>query len=142
MTSELLSKLISNTENLEPICQSNNDKNKITKTNSNHFLSKPELNINADKFIPLKEKQRLKNQEIFPFPISNDNPSLISPSFSHYINPQRLIPYNNMLKKNIRTFILSQNVDINKEEKLENSLKEKYNLDIPTIEINFKFTCD
>ena len=142
MTSELLSKLISNTENLEPICQSNNDKNKITKTNSSHFLSKPELNINADKFIPLKEKQRLKNQEIFPFPISNDNSSLISPSFSHYINPQRLIPYNNMLKKNIRTFILSQNVDINKEEKLENSLKEKYNLDIPTIEINFKFTCD
>ena len=141
MTSELLSKLILNTTNLPSISSNKNDINN-TNNNQNNFLPKPQLNINADKFIPFKEKQKIKNQEIFSIPISNNNPSLISPSFSHYINPQRLMPYNNMLKKNIRTFNLLQNFDKNDKEKIEMSFKEKYNLDTPTIEINFKFTCD
>ena len=64
------------------------------------------------------------------------------PSFSQYINPQRLKPYDEMLKKNIRSFNLipkgGKKIEIN----IEKIMKEQYSLDTPAIEINFKFTCD
>ena len=139
MTSELISHLIS-AQQSSPSPQPSEDN---TEKNQNLFFPKQNLNINAEKFIPHKEK--IKNNilpEFEPNSTENNNSSLISPSFSHYINPQRLLPYDNMLKKNIRTFNLMQNLEKKEEAKLENSLKEKYNLDTPTIEINFKFTCD
>ena len=138
MTSELISNLISakqNSTNPQPSEDS-------TEKNQNIFFPKQNLNINAEKFIPNKEKIKSNTlPENQPNSTENNNSS-ISPSFSDYINPQRLLPYDHMLKKNIRTFNLLQNLEKKEETKLENSLKEKYNLDTPTIEINFKFTCD
>ena len=139
MTSELLSKLILSTQ--EALSTSPPSKNG-TSTPIDPTSQKTNLNINAEKFVPLKEKSKLKLTETHPKPIENKNYVSISPSFSHYINPERLSPYDDMLNKNVRTFNLLQNSEKNEETKLENSLKEKYNLDTPTIEINFKFTCD
>jgi len=145
MTSELLSKIISKPTNLSPSPTNKNriNTNPINK-NPENIVQKPHLNVNADKFFPLKEKQKMKNPQFFPFPnAANENiTSIISPSFMHYINPQRLLPYDKMLKKNIRTFNLLPNINVDDEKKLEHSLKEKYNLNAPIIEINFKFTCD
>ena len=138
MTSELISNLISSQKDSPSLQPSEHNIEK----NQSIFSPKPNLNINAEKFIPKKEI--IKNDalpEIQPNSTEN-NSSQISPSFSHYLNPQILLPYDNMLKKNIRTFNLLQNLEKKEEAKLENSLKEKYNLDTPTIEINFKFTCD
>ena len=74
---------------------------------------------------------------------SKDESSLNYPSFSQYINPQRLKPYDEMLKKNIRSFnSISNNEKKINEENIEKNMKEKYSTDVPTIEINFKFTCD
>ena len=145
MTTELLSKIISTPKNLSssPTNKSNNNTNPINK-NPEYIDQRPHLNVNADKFFPLKEKQKMKNPKVFPFPnATNENmTSIISPSFMHYINPQTLLPYDKMLKKNIRTFNLLPNINVDDEKKLEHSLKEKYNLNAPIIEINFKFTCD
>ena len=138
MTSELISNLISAQQKAFFPQESKDNAEK----NQNYF-PKQNLNINAEKFIPNKEK--IKNNalpDIQPNSMENNNLSSISPSFSDYINPQRLLPYDNVLKKNIRSFNLLPNLEKKEETKLENSLKEKYNLDTPTIEINFKFTCD
>ena len=72
---------------------------------------------------------------------SKENP-MNYPSFSQYINPQRLKPYDEMLKKNIRSFNIIPKGDKKFEENFVKNMKEIYSLDTPTIEINFKFTCD
>ena len=105
------------------------------------IVQSPDLNIKAEKFVPIKGQLMTALSEENPKTEENKN-NAISPSFSHYINPDRLSPYDDMLRKNVRTFNLLQNSEKNEEAKFENSLKEKYNLDTPTIEINFKFTCD
>ena len=137
MTSELLSKLIPNQTNLPPTSPNKNQ----NENNQNYYIPQPFLNINAENFIPLKEKQKKMQQEFQQISLPGNNPSLISPSFSHYINPQRLIPYEDMLKKNIRSFNLLQN-DSDNDTSLKNSIKEKCDLDTYSLEINFKFTCD
>lgn len=76
---------------------------------------------------------------------SKEECTLNYPSFSQYINPQRLKPYDEMLKKNIRSFNTISNKEKEKkikEENIEQNMKEKYSTDVPIIEINFKFTCD
>ena len=135
MTSEIISKLISEQTNLSPTQPTGNSIQ--LKGKENLIPSQANLNINAEKFIPQKEKIKNTKSEFL-----NDNSTFISPSFSHYINPERLQPYDDTLKKNVRSFNLLENSEKNEETKLENSLKEKYNLDTPTIEINFKFICD
>ena len=137
MTSEIISKLISE-QTLSPIIPSNNS----IPQNENFTSPKTNLNLKAEKFIPQREKNKNTKSEFHPQDTQNDNSAFISPSFSHYIDPERLQPFDDMLEKNIRSFNLLQNSEKDEETKLENSLKEKYNLDTPTIEINFKFTCD
>ena len=76
---------------------------------------------------------------------SKEECTLNYPSFSQYINPQRLKPYDEMLKKSIRSFNTISNKEKEKKinsENIEQNIKEKYSTDVPTIEINFKFTCD
>ena len=118
MTSELLSKLILSTQ--EALSTSPPSKNG-TSTPIDPISQKTNLNINAEKFVPLKEKSKLKLTETHPKSIENKNYVSISPSFSHYINPERLSPYDDMLNKNVRTFNLLQNSEKNEETKLENS---------------------
>ena len=137
MTSELLSKIIQNQADSAPISPNKN----FTAINQNYFLPQSILNLNAEKYVPLKEKQKKMQQEFQQISEPGNNSSLISPSFSHYINPQRLIPYNDMLKKNIRSFNLLQKGKNNCEISGQKSPEDKFNLD-PLIEINFKFTCD
>ena len=84
----------------------------------------------ADPSLPSQEKLQSKSKE---------DSSLNYPSFSQYINPQRLKPYDEMLKKNIRSFNVIPKCD---KKISELNKEEKYNMDAPTIEINFKFTCD
>ena len=72
---------------------------------------------------------------------SKEKASINYLSFSKYINPQRLKPYEDMLKKNIRSFNIIPDIDKKIEENIERCLKEE-ELNSPTIEINFKFTCD
>ena len=128
MTSELLSKLIASQINLSstPPYQNDNFEN--------------QSNLNEDNCIPAKESQKYIPPEYLPISLKNNNFSLVSPSFSHYINPHRLTPYDDMLIKNIRTFNILENNEKNNEKKDEKSLKDKSF--IPIIEINFKFTCD
>ena len=137
MNSELLSKLIPNQTHLPPTSPNKNQ----NENNQNYYIPQPFLNLNAENFIPLKEKQKKMQQEFQQISVPGNNPSLISPSFSHYINPQRLIPYEDMLKKNIRSFNLLQNNGDN-DTSLKNCIKEKCDLDTYSLEINFKFTCD
>ena len=140
MSSEILSKLILSSQEeqfttLQPKSQAF--------AKNGQIIQNPDLNINAEKFVPVKEQSKpVISEDHHIVTEQNNNYTLISPSFSHYINPDRLSPYDDMLKKNVRTFNLLQNSENNEETQLENSLKEKYNLDTPTIEINFKFTCD
>ena len=84
----------------------------------------------ADPSLPSQEKLQSKSKE---------DSSLNYPSFSQYINPQRLKPYDEMLKKNIRSFNVIPKCD---KKISELNKEEKYSMDAPTIEINFKFTCD
>ena len=121
MTSEPISKIFPSPEKLSPILTPNST-NTPTKVKENTST-------------PTKEKDEIKS-------LFQGSEMLNSPSFSKYINPQRLKPYEDILKKNIRSFSLSQVDDKNNEEKLEKNGNEKNNLDSPTIEINFKFTCD
>ena len=121
MTSEPITTLFPSPEKLSPFLSSNP-------------INSPKK-IKSSPTTPSKEEGKECAQ-------SQENPSLDFPSFSKYINPQRLKPYDEMLKKNIRSFnVISKDGRIN-EESLEKCMKEKYNLDTPTIEINFKFTCD
>ena len=121
MTSEPITKLFPSPEKLSPILSSN-PINSPTK-------------IKSSPTSPSKEEGKESSQ-------SKENSNLNFPSFSKYINPQRLKPYDEMLKKNIRSFnVISKDGKMN-EETMEKYMKEKYNLDTPTIEINFKFTCD
>ena len=138
MTSELISNLISAQQD-PPSLQPREDN---TEKNQNIFFQKQNLNFNAEKIIPNKEKAKYNVQLEFQPNSKENNSSQISHSFSNYINRQILLTYDNMLKKNIRAFNLLQNLEKKEEKKLENSLIEKNNLDTPTIEINFKFTCD
>ena len=137
MTSELLSKIIQNQYD----SASKSPNKNFTAINQNYFMPQSILNLNAEKYIPLKEKQKKMQQEFQQISVPGTNSSLISPSFSHYINPQRLIPYNDMLKKNIRSFNLLQKGKNNGEISGQKSPEDKCDLD-PLIEINFKFTCD
>ena len=138
MTSELISNLISAKQD-PPSLQPSEDN---TEKNQNIFFQKQNLNFNAEKILPNKEKAKYNVQLEFQPNSKENNSSRISHSFSNYINRQILLTYDNMLKKNIRAFNLLQNLEKKEEKKLENSLIEKNNLDTPTIEINFKFTCD
>ena len=61
MTSELLSKLIPNQTNLPPTSPNKNQ----NENNQNYYIPQPFLNINAENFIPLKEKQK-KNATRIP----------------------------------------------------------------------------
>ena len=124
MTSEILTQLISNTINISSSLCKDKDKNNKKKLTSN-----PVLDINAEKFVPLKEKLKQKNPQNID---KNDN-ELSSPSIHDYINFQMTKSYNNLLKGNIRSFNLYEK---NKTE--FKSLKLK----VALIEINFKFTCD
>ena len=139
MTSELLSKLISNQTNLS--ATSSNENENENPENQKILNPKLNLNLNADNCIPHIEIQKNIQSEFPLKSLKNGISSFISPSFSHYINPQRLIPYENMLIKNIRSFNLLDNVEKENEKKGDTSPKAK-NMDTPTIEINFKFTCD
>ena len=134
MSTELISKLIPSQTDLSSIT-----KNKNEASEENYISSKPKLNINAKNFIPLKEKLKGQFPDFQQKPLESNDFSPNSPSFANYINPQRLIPYEEMLKKNIRSFALMNNE--NEESKFENS-KGKSNTFEPTLEINFKFTCD
>ena len=135
MSTELISKLIS----IQTDLSSAQNKNEVV-SDENEIHSKPQLNINAKNFIPLKEKLKEKSSNIQQKPLEKSDFSSFSPSFSGYINPQRLIPYEEMLKKNIRSFALVNNK--NEESKIEKSEKENINSISSTFEINFKFTCD
>ena len=109
----------------EPITKTFNTPEKISlHTNPNPPSS------DADPSLPSQEKLQSKSKE---------DSSLNYPSFSQYINPQRLKPYDEMLKKNIRSFNVIPKCD---KKISELNKEEKYNMDAPTIEINFKFTCD
>ena len=130
MTSEFLSKLITSQINLSSDQPYQND------------IYENQNNLNEDNCTLAKESQKYIQPENLPISLNNNNSSLISPSFSHYINPQRLNPYDDMLIKNIRTFNILENAEKNNEKKDENSHKEKKKSFIPIIEINFKFTCD
>jgi hypothetical protein len=103
-------------------------KDKDKNINKN-LKSNPVFDINAEKFVPLKEKLKQKNPQNFD---KNDN-ELPSPPFHDYINFQIAKSYDNMLKSNIRSFNLYEK---NKTE--FKSLK----LNVAIIELNFKFTCD
>ena len=128
MTSELLSKLISFQANLSSTPPYQND------------ISEKQNNLNPVNCIPQKESQKYIQLENLQ--LNNNNSSLIPPSFSHYINPQKLTPYDDMLIKNIRTFNLLESAEKNKNKYDEKTPKEKNKSIIPIIEINFKFTCD
>ena len=109
----------------EPITKTFNTPEKISLyTNPNPPSS------DADPSLPSQEKLQSKSKE---------DSSLNYPSFSQYINPQRLKPYDEMLKKNIRSFNVIPKCD---KKISELNKEEKYSMDAPTIEINFKFTCD
>ena len=121
MTSEPISKIFPSPEKLSPILTSNS---MTTPTKAKENTSNPP-----------KEKDE-------DLPLSKGSDILNSPSFSKYINPQRLKPYEDILKKNIRSFSLTPVDDKNNEQNIEKNSIEKNKLDSPTIEINFKFTCD
>ena len=124
MTSEILTQLISNTINISSTLCKDKDKNNKKKLTSN-----PVLDINAEKFVPLKEKLKQKNPQNIG---KNDNELSFLP-FHDYINFQMAKSYHNLLKGNIRSFNLYEK---NKTE--FKSLKLKFAI----IELNFKFTCD
>jgi len=124
MTSEILTQLISNTINISSTLCKDKDKNNKKKLTSN-----PLLDINAEKFVPLKEKLKQKNPQNIG---KNDNELSFLP-FHDYINFQMAKSYHNLLKGNIRSFNLYEK---NKTE--FKSLKLKFAI----IELNFKFTCD
>ena len=138
MTSELLYKLISDKTDLSSTPQTIIDKPE----NENDVLEKPIFNLDAKDYIPLKDKQSYILSESLPQSTQNNNFSSFFPSFSHYIKSQSLIPYNDMLSKNIRSFNVIPNMEKISGKKEENSEKEEISLDIPIIEIYFKFTCD
>ena len=126
MTSEILTQLISNTIKISSMLYKDKDKN----INQN-LISNPVLDINAEKFVPLKEKLKQKNPQNLD---KNDN-ELSSPSSSShdYINFQLAKPYDSMLKSNIRSFNLYE----------RNGTEFKsLKLNVTIIELNFKFTCD
>ena len=100
--------------------------------------SNPTNSSNEIKVIPTTPSKEKEKDDT----LSHENISLNSPTFTKYINPQRLKPYEDMLKKNIRSFNLFQSKDKKIEENIDVKLKEKSDLDTSTIEINFKFTCD
>ena len=118
MTSEPIAKIFPSPEKLSPILSSNPNNSPKKKKSTPTTPSKEEEGKEASK--------------------SQENSNLNFPSFAKYINPQRLKPYEYMLKKNIRSF----NIISNNEEKNEENMKEKDDSESPTIEINFKFTCD
>ena len=124
MTSEKLPQLISNTASLSSIISKDKDKN-INK----NLISNPLFDINAEKFVPLKEKLKQKNNKI----CNKNNNELSLPSSNDYISSQMTKSYDNMLKNNIRSFNLY--------EKKETEFKS-LNLNVSIIELNFKFTCD
>ena len=121
MTSEPINKIFPSPEKLSPILT----------PNSTNTPTKAKENTST----PKKEKDEMKS-------LFQGSEMLNSPSFSKYINPQRLKPYEDILKKNIRSFSLTPVDDKNNEQKIEKNTIEKNKLDSPTIEINFKFTCD
>ena len=124
MTSEILTQLISNTIKISSMLYKDKDKN-INK----NLISNPVLDINAEKFVPLKEKLKQKNPQNLA---KNDN-EFSSPSSHDYINFQLAKPYDNMLKSNIRSFNLYE----------RNGTEFKsLKLNVTIIELNFKFTCD
>ena len=124
MTSKLLSNLSSSQINLS----SSLINNSVIPIYKNIFLSNKDINISSEDINTQKEKQKNIEQKSF----QNNN--------SIFINNPKIISYDDMLKKNIRTFNILKN-----SEKIENiilnDVKEKYNLDF-VIEIIFKFTCD
>ena len=96
----------------ESINQTYNSKDKLLSNSDN----------NSSKIIPesseIKPEEKKENNSSSS---SNEKEKEITDILSQYLNPERLIPYNDMLKKNIRTFNLFQNND----KKLEDNL-EKY----------------
>jgi hypothetical protein len=63
MTSELLSKIIQNQADSAPISPNKN----FTAINQNYFLPQSILNLNAEKYVPLKEKQKKCNKNSSKF---------------------------------------------------------------------------
>ena len=90
-------------------------------------MTTKELNLERDK----AEKD--------PSPALNSDNS----SFSNYIDQKEIMPYKLFLKENIKSFNLLPNEEsCSKENELENSLKAKYHLDTPLLEIILKITSD
>ena len=102
---------------------------KLTSTISEKIHSESKDKIDSLSFSPSKDHETSNNY----------------PSFTQYINPQRLAPYDDLLKKNIRSFNAYQNTEKKETEKEKKESKDNSNInniDVPVIEINFKFTCD
>ena len=121
MTSEPISKLFPSPEKLSPILSFNP-------------INSP-MKINSSPVTPAKEEGKDASE-------SKENSTMNFPSFAKYINPERLKPYEYMLKKNIRSFNIISNNEEKNEENIEKNMKEEFNSESPTLEINFKFTCD
>ena len=90
--------------------------------------------------------QKLPSDEV---PQEQDqNSSQVSPnqgqlSFMNMVSQNDILPYKILIKENIKSFNLLPNEESpSKENELENSLKMKYNLDTPTLEIVLKITSD
>ena len=90
--------------------------------------------------------QKLSSDEV---PQEQDqNSSQVSPnqgqqSFMNMVSQNDILPYKILIKENIKSFNLLPNEESpSKENELENSLKMKYNLDTPTLEIVLKITSD
>ena len=75
---------------------------------------------------------------------SSPNPNVNTlPSFSNMVSPNEILPFKALIKENVKSFNLLPNEEnTSKESELENSLKAKYNLDTPTLEIVLKITSD
>ena len=75
---------------------------------------------------------------------SSPNPNVnTQPSFSNMVSPNEILPFKALIKENVKSFNLLPNEEnTSKESELENSLKAKYNLDTPTLEIVLKITSD
>ena len=97
------------------------------------------------KIVPILSEENnneKENKEKIKEEIIVDKNLSICESFSQYINPQRLVSYEYILKKNIRSFHLFKNREKLEYNNLEKILKLNENPTEIIFEINFKFTCD
>ena len=99
--------------------------NFISSVQNTHPINSPETNTSSAEKINQKNENLATQIEIF----------------SYKLDPIILEKYEKILRENIRSINLLK-ANVSNENELENSLKQKYNLDTPIIEINFKFITD